>query len=59
MKSASLRAGIPFSKMQPAANVNTGLVEVFRSSDYRIVAPVTRLYQLAVIRTNSPNRVNR
>jgi len=33
-----------FSKMQAAANVNTGLVEVFRSSDYCIVAPVTHLH---------------
>ena len=43
--------------MQAAANVNTGLVEVFRSSDYCIVAAVTHLYELAVIRTHSPNRV--
>ena len=57
MKSASLRAGYRFSKMQAVANVNTGLVEVFRSSDYCIVAAVTLVYELAVIRTHSPNRV--
>ena len=57
MKSASLRAGYRFSKMQAVANVNTGLVEVCRSSDYCIVAAVTLVYELAVIRTHSPNRV--
>jgi len=42
--------------MHVAASVNTGLVEVFRSSDSCIVAPVARLYGLAVIRTHSQSR---
>jgi len=45
--------------MQHAAGVNDGLVEVFRSSDYCVVAPVARLCEMAVIRTHAPNRVNR
>ena len=52
-------AGHGFSKMQAAASVNTGPMEVFPSSDYYIVAPVARLYETAVIRTHTPNRVNR
>jgi hypothetical protein len=39
MKSVSLSRDAVFSKMQAAASVNTGLVEVFRSSDSCIVAP--------------------
>ena len=45
--------------MQAVASTNTGLVEVFRSSDYCIVAPVAHLYEMAVIRTYTHNRVNR
>jgi hypothetical protein len=45
--------------MQVAASANTGLVEVFRGSDDCIVAPVARLYEMAVIRTHTPNRVTR
>jgi hypothetical protein len=50
---------VSFSKMQAAASVNTGLVEVFRSSDCCIVAPLARLYEMAVNRTRTPSRVNR
>ena len=45
--------------MQAAASVNTGLVEVFRSSDYCIVAPVAWLDEMAKIRTNKPDHENR
>jgi hypothetical protein len=48
---------VSFSKMQAAASVNTGLVEVFR--DCCIVAPLARLYEMAVNRTRTPSRVNR
>jgi hypothetical protein len=53
MKSAS------FKKMQAATSVNTGLVGVFRRSDCCIVAPVARLYKIAVIRTRMSSRVDR